>query len=186
MLQSGQPSHVHADLPSRRQPTKYRVDPVDPTPSPRLPDGRFAAGNPGGPGRPKGQRQTALQKAAQDAVTPEHIQALVRVALKQGLQGNLQAARLVLDRTCGRAPEGRPETDPVDVVLPNLRTATNCTVAIDKIIAAISAGTVDLPTAKVLLDAVQGRMKGIELTEYEARLVELEKSASVVDLSRRS
>lgn len=151
-------------------------------PSPREPDGRYAAGNPGGPGRPKGNKMSAHQRAAQEAVSPDHIQALMRVALKQGLQGNLQATRLVLERTCGRAPEGRADAEPLDIMLPNLRTAANCTAAIDKIIAAISAGTVDLASAKVLLDAVQSRMKGIELNEHEARLLELEEATSTVEL----
>ena len=145
-------------------------------------DGRFAAGNGGGPGRPKGRRTTELQRAAQEAVTPEHVSALVRVALKQGLQGNLQAVRLVLDRTCGRVPDASVEAVALDIDLPNLRTSEACMAAIDKLAAAVTAGSIDLATAKVLNDLVCTKMKSIELNEHEARLIELEKAASPVDL----
>jgi hypothetical protein len=127
-----------------------------------------------------------MQKAVQEAVTPEHAQALIRVVLKQGLQGNLQAARIVLDRVCGRPQDGRGDGEHIDIGLPNLRTAANCTAAIDVIIASMTAGTVDLPTAKFLLDAVERRRKAIETLEHEQRLTDLEKAASVVDFGRRN
>jgi len=38
--------------------------------------GRFAKGNPGGPGGPR-KRSFELRRAAEEAVTPEHVQALV-------------------------------------------------------------------------------------------------------------
>jgi hypothetical protein len=161
------------------------VDLPAPTPSPRDDNGRFAAGNAGGPGRPKGRGQE-LQRAAQEAITPEHVAALMGVALRHGLQGNLGAIRLVLERACGRVPDAVAEAAALDVALPNLRTASACALAIDKITAAITAGTIELPTAKALTDIVLARMKAIELNDLEQRLVELEKQASTVDFGRRT
>ena len=41
--------------------------------------GRFAKGNQGGPGRPRGSGN-ALRRAAEEAVTPEHVAAIIRRA----------------------------------------------------------------------------------------------------------
>ena len=154
--------------------------------SPRDGNGRFAAGNPGGPGRSKG-RGYELQRAAQEAVSVEQVKALMRKALLLALQGNLGAMRFVMERTCGKPPELQSEATPLDISLPNLRTVADCTAAVDLIAAAVTAGTINLATAKVLLDVVQARIKAIEVTDFEQRLVELEKASATVDLpgSRR-
>jgi hypothetical protein len=127
-----------------------------------------------------------LQRAAENAVSPEMVSGMVRRAARAGLEGNFAATRLVLDRVCGRSPEARAEVEPTDVEMPTLATAANCTAAIDKIIAAITAGTVDLATAKFLLDVVERRRKTIETVDQEERIVELEKAAESVDLGRRN
>src|SRR3972149_1639624 len=78
------------------------VDETTPTPSPHEPDGRFAAGNAGGPGRPKGRRTTELRRAAEEAVTPDMVRGVLRKVAMQALQGNLAAARILLARTLRR------------------------------------------------------------------------------------
>jgi hypothetical protein len=60
-----------------------------------------------------------------------------------------------------------------------------CANAIDRLVEGISAGTIDLHRAKVMLDLVQMRMKAIELGAYEARLIELEKQAGTVEMPGR-
>ena len=74
--------------------------------------GRFARGNAGGPGRAKG-RGYELQRAAQDAVTPEHVAAMMRKAMRLALEGSLTAMRFVMERTVGRAPEAQVIAEPV-------------------------------------------------------------------------
>ena len=142
--------------------------------------GRFTAGNPGGPG---GARRKAfeLRRAAEDAVSPEHVQAIIRRATRMALEGNIAAMRLVLERTAGRAPEVPPEPEPIAIDLPRLRTATDCTRAIETIIAALCDGGVSQDVAKILIDAVQARLRSIEVVEIEERLEQLERSASVVE-----
>ena len=149
-------------------------------------DGRFAPGNPGGPGRSKG-RGYELQRAAQEAITPEQMGVMMRKALRMALEGNLAAMRFVAERTCGRAPEASPEAVPLDFTLPKLQTPANCTAAIDRLADAITQGTVDRDTAKMVLDVIQARLKAIEVNDLEQRLVELEKASTTVDLpgSRR-
>ena len=87
--------------------------------------------------------------------------------------------------TVGKAPDAAGEFVPLDINLPNLRTAEACAVAVDRITAAITAGTIDSANAKLRLDAVQARMKSIELCDLEKRLVELEKQAAMVDFGGR-
>ena len=125
-----------------------------------------------------------LQRAAEDAVSPEHITAIVRRAVRSALEGNLAAAKLVLERVCGRAPDAKSDSEPLGLTLPNLKTSAGCTAAIDKVVEAITAGTVDVATAKVLLDAVHARLKAIEVTDLEQRLADLEKAAESVDLGK--
>jgi len=62
----------------------------------RLPNGQFAPGNPGGPGRPRGavaQAAAALDKAAIEA----HVD-LMRVVLDQARDGNLEATKMLWAR----------------------------------------------------------------------------------------
>ena len=126
-----------------------------------------------------------LQRAAEDAVSPDLVNAIVRRAARSALEGNLAATKVVLDRVCGRPTEAQADIASPDIALPRLTTAAACPAAIDVLIAAMTAGTVDLPTAKFLLDAVEQRRKAIETLEHEQRLTELEKAAASVDLGNR-
>lgn len=143
-------------------------------------NGRFAAGNPGGPGRSRG-RGYELLRAAQEAVTPDQIAVMMRKALRLALEGNVTAMKFVMERTCGRPPEMPADPLPLDIALPNLKTVEGCTAAIDKLSSAITAGTVDLAAAKVLLDVVQAKLKALELHDFGKRLAELEESAKLVE-----
>ena len=155
-----------------------------PAPEPRDPNGRFAPGNAGGPGRSKGKGHE-LQRAAQDAITPEHIAALMRKALRMGLEGKPGGDALRRGRTCGKAPDAPPMGVPLDISPPKLRSAADCTAAIQKVTDTLCNGTLDLLHGKVLLDAISTQAKLIEVGDLEARLAELEKQASVVDFRPR-
>ena len=142
--------------------------------------GRFSAGNPGGPGGPR-RRAFALRRAAEEAISPEHIEAMIRKATRMGLEGNLSAMRLVLDRVCGRAAEAPKEAEAVPVAMPRLRTAADCNLAVERLIDCIVQGTVDREATKILIEAIQARLKAIEVSELEDRLVELENAARTVE-----
>ena len=73
-------------------------------------------------------------------------------------------------------------TTAVDFELPRLRTAADCSLAIQRIAEGIAKGSVDLAVAKLLIDAIQVRIKTIETQDLEQRLAELEKSAASVEL----
>lgn len=145
--------------------------------------GRFAKGNRGGPG---GSRRKAfvLRKAIEEAITEEHVEAIVRRATRMALEGDLGAMKFVLDRVCGRAAEAPKSPEPVAVALPHLRDARDCQVALDRLLARFVDGSVDRDAVKLLVDVIAARLKSIEVNEVEQRLMHLEKAASSVENSR--
>jgi len=142
----------------------------------RAPSGRFAAGNPGGPGGSR-KRSFLLRRAAEDAISPEHVAAMIRKATRMGLEGDLAAMRLVFERTSGRAAEAPTEAEPFDIALPRCKTAADCSVALERIIDGVCKGTLDRESAQLLIAGVQARLKALELTELEQRLDQVEEAA---------
>ncbi|GAB6186678.1 hypothetical protein [Thermopirellula anaerolimosa] len=64
--------------------------------------GRFVQGGPGGPGRPKKRYGAVeLRKAVLQAVTPEELASIVRVLFSRAMEGDVAAAREVLNRVLG-------------------------------------------------------------------------------------
>lgn len=76
-----------------------------PSPNGRNGDGRFAKGNPGGPGNPQAKAVARLRSAMLEAIGPEDIAAVARQLVALAKSGNVQAAREVLDRCLGRPLE---------------------------------------------------------------------------------
>jgi hypothetical protein len=85
------------------------------TPTPHIgaaqgPDGRFAKGNPGGPGNPFARQVAALRQAALAAITPEDVRAILAKMAELALGGDVQAAKLVLAYAIGKpAPPADPD-----------------------------------------------------------------------------
>ena len=141
--------------------------------------GRFAKGNQGGPGGAR-RRVFDLRRAADEAVAPEHLAAIMRRATRMALEGNLSAMRFVVDRTCGRVTERPEEPVPLPIALPRLRTANDCTVASQNIIEGVANGTISREEAAFLMNAIQAHLKSIEVNELEQRLTQLEQAAESV------
>ena len=146
--------------------------------------GRFAPGNSGGPGGSR-RRACELRQAAEEAITPEHVAAMVRKATRMGLEGNLGAMRLVFERTCGRSAQAPVAAEPIGISIPSLRTAEDCNTAIGRLIDGICNGDVDRDVAKLLIDAIETRLKAIEVNELEERLAQLEQTTEHVVPRRR-
>ena len=80
------------------------------TPSPngangRDATGRFAKGNPGGPGNPYAKQAGKLRSAMMRAVTPTDMRCIVQKLVELAEEGNVQAAREVIDRCVGKSFE---------------------------------------------------------------------------------
>lgn len=71
----------------------------------RGPGGRFAKGNPGGPGNPLGGKVSKLRAALVRAVTEEDIRAIAGRLVQDAREGDLGATRELLLRTLGRPVE---------------------------------------------------------------------------------
>ena len=67
----------------------------------------------------------------------------------------------------------------------SLRTTEDCNTAIQLLIDGICKGTVDRDVAKLLIDAIETRLKAIEVNELEERLAQLEQTAEHVVGRRR-
>ncbi len=137
--------------------------------------GRFATGNRGGPGGSR-RRSFVLRRAAEEAITEEHVEAMVRKATRMGLEGNLAAIKLVLDRVCGKPVDAPTKPEPMEFRLPRLRTVEECNAAIDRLMDGLCEGAIDRANGKLMLDAIQARIRAIEATEFEQRIRALEQS----------
>src|SRR5207244_3224662 len=77
--------------------------------------GRFAKGNPGGPGNPHAKHVAELRSALFEAVTPEHVKAVVASLLRQAERGDVPAIRELLQRLLG-SPESADLMDRLDAL----------------------------------------------------------------------
>jgi hypothetical protein len=107
------PDGVPADLlPAARD--AGALVPIGPTRIGRDASGRFAPGNPGGPGaiaHERTKRARALRQALHDAVTAEDMAAVARALVDRAKAGDVAAARELLDRIIGRPLPAEPPED---------------------------------------------------------------------------
>ena len=80
-----------------------------PSPNGRTARGRFAKGNPGGPGNPYARRVADLRAALLESVTEQDIRAVARALVKRAKEGEIPAIRELLDRLMGKAGDNPPE-----------------------------------------------------------------------------
>lgn len=108
------------------------------------------------------------------AVSPDHVQAIMRKATILALNGNLPAMRFVMDRACGTPAMEAAEGEPLDLVLPMMRTADDCDRALEVVLRGVTDGTLGRDYAKLLTDMIATRLKAIETRELEVRIQQLE------------
>ena len=63
--------------------------------------GQFAPGNPGGPGSPYAKRVAELRAALLDSVSADHLRDIITAMVDAAKNGDVAAAKLVLDRCLG-------------------------------------------------------------------------------------
>ena len=68
----------------------------------RGPDGRFLAGNPGGPGNPHAKKVAQLKSALLRAVSTRDLRAIIKKLIEQATAGDVQAAKVVLEWSVGK------------------------------------------------------------------------------------
>ena len=136
--------------------------------------GRFAHGNPGGPGNPALRRAAALQQAVRDAVTPKDLRAVLGKLVEQAKDGDHQAARIVLDRAVGKPREEREEATRWTFATPDLASAAGCAKGAGAVLKALARGEVDTDTALRVCSTIKAVSDTMATAELEQRLSALE------------
>jgi hypothetical protein len=77
-------------------------------------DGRFAKGNPGGPGNPFARQVAALRRVLLEAVSANDLRDIVNALVTQARCGHVAAAKIVLEYTLGK-PAKTVEPDRLDI-----------------------------------------------------------------------
>jgi hypothetical protein len=104
--QTNASSNHHPDMPSNPGAEPPRT-------SGRAANGRFAKGNPGGPGNPFARQVAGFRQEFMAAVTGDDIAVIVRSLIDKAKAGDVAAARLVLQYTLGK-PTAAVDPDRVD------------------------------------------------------------------------
>mgnify|MGYP006440185751 CR=1 FL=1 len=138
----------------------------------RAKDGRFAPGAKPGPGRPKGRRnKTVLLDAAArvEQMTADELDQIVSSVISAAVNGDVQAAKLLLDRV---APARKGQA--VEFHLPEIRNAGELDQAYAAVLKAVSAGDLSPEEAGSIVDLLEARRKAMETLDQEERLKRLE------------
>lgn len=126
--------------------------------------GTFKKGTSGNPsGRPKTEHTLLRQKLA------VHGEEVARVVVQAALQGDIQAAKIVLERLC---PPLKPSTAPVVITLPENPSIADTARAI---IEHVADGQIAPDVAGQLVQAVAALARVVEIDELATRLNALER-----------
>ena len=133
--------------------------------------GRF---RPGQSGNPQGKRPGSRNRASVvlDKMLADDGADVVQAVLTAAKGGDMQAARLVLDRIVP-VRKGRP----IRLDLPTVESATDVLAALSSTVTAMAEGDITPDEAAVVAGVLETKRKAIETVELEARLVWLEQQA---------
>ena len=91
------------------------MNPTQPKPTEgREANGRFATGNPGGPGNPFARKVAALRSAIVEAISEEDIKEIVAVLKQKAKEGSTAAIKLIFQYAIGK-PSAENDPDRVDL-----------------------------------------------------------------------
>jgi hypothetical protein len=127
----------------------------------------FEKGNRASPGRPQGSRNSATIMA--EKLMQDGIDNIVKTVIEAAAQGDMTAARLVLERVVP-VRRGRP----VNLTLPPVKTAADVVEALGATVQAMADGEVTPEEAVTIAGVLEAKRKAIETADLEARLVRLE------------
>jgi hypothetical protein len=133
----------------------------------RTADGRFAQGNPGGPGRPR-----KVVKAAADALDERAAEAapeLFDKALERVREGSDTALRMLLDRIW---PAGRSR--PMEIGAPQINHLRDLLAAMAGVTNAMFAGDATAQEGAAAAKVLRAHLEAIQTIDIDERLRELE------------
>jgi len=126
--------------------------------------GRFAPGN---PGRPKGARHKATE--AVEHLMQGQMERITAAVIEAAAGGDMQAARLVLDRIC---PARREPA--VSVEIPTIESAADLPMAIAAILQAVGAGDLTPSEAAKITQTIEAAAGALELHDLDRRIAAIE------------
>jgi hypothetical protein len=130
--------------------------------------GRFARGNPGGPGRPRARERIA----ALDQLVAESSAELIEAALKEARAGNVKAIEMLL-RRIWPARRGRP----VEIEVPEIRGIPDLVPATAAVTNAVLSGEATPQEGAAVARVIDAHGNMIELVDFDRQLSELEAMA---------
>ncbi len=128
---------------------------------------RFEKGNPGKKPGTRSRVTILAEKLMQDDADD-----VVRAVIEQAKAGDMQAAKLILDRI---APPRRGS--PVLFDIPKIEAPADLVAAIAALVAATAEGALSPDEAAVVAGLLETQRRAIETVELEARLAALEDTA---------
>lgn len=143
-----------------------------PNNSGEMQSGRF---RPGQSGNPQGKRPGSRNRASvvlDKMLADDDGAAVVQAVLTAAKDGDMQAARLVLDRI---VPVRKGRSIRLD--LPIIESAADVLAALSSTVAAMAEGDITPDEAAVVVGVLETKRKAIETVELEARLARLEHQA---------
>jgi hypothetical protein len=123
-------------------------------------------------GNPAGKKPGTRHKAtlAVERLLDGEGEGLTRKAIELALEGDLTALRLCLERIC--PPK---KSRPVNIQLPNSKTADGVAEAQAVVVQGVGEGELTPEEGQVLANILEARRRSIETEDHERRLYELEK-----------
>jgi anti-sigma factor RsiW len=128
---------------------------------------KFEKGHAGGPGRPRGSRNSV--NLLLDQVAEGGVEAIVRKVVEVACEGDLAAARLVLSRTWS-APKGRP----IQIELPDIQTPEDLLDAHAVVSTAVSDGRLTAQDGASLSAMLETHRRAFELVAQERKIDQLD------------
>lgn len=133
--------------------------------------GRFGHGNPGGPGRPAGSRNTASLML--DQLADGEAQGIFAQVVAAARGGDMKAADMILSRAWPQR-KGRA----VSFTVPPANSPADVLEGHSAILAAVADGHLTPEEATLVSGLLENKRKALETVEIEARLAKLESAKS--------
>src|SRR5712672_2533701 len=96
-----------------KKPSRPTLTQASPKSNDRAPGGRFAEGNPGGPGNPHARHCARMLALLRASISDEEMVAIIRQLVEKARAGDVSAAKLLLSYKLGK-PAPAPNPDEID------------------------------------------------------------------------
>jgi hypothetical protein len=131
----------------------------------------FQSGNPGKPKGAKHKTTLIAEKLAIESLMENDAEGVARRVIEAAKDGDMTAARLVLERICP-VRKGRP----VHLDLPAIQATADLPVALSAILSAMGCGEITPEEAAVVASVIEAKRRMLETVELEQRIAALEEA----------